>query len=282
MSNVILVLDSVSSAGSRLSTFELTMSVACLGQITKHRSLSINAESARAVPTRVAMQQVLENPWVPRSWPQNGKGMQPPGPIEDRYVPGVEAMWRQAARDAVRSAGDLLEFGVHKEVVNRVLAPFRRIKVVVSGTGNVWPNFFALRCAPEAQEEIRDLAQEMRGLLEASTPEERVEHLPFLSTADWDEARTWSPLKRPMASLRLVSAYRAARVSYGRTGASGLTLEEEAAKGQALADAGHWSALEHTATAIPGEEDPLFEPHKFRSGNMVGWRSLRETLGGMK
>jgi hypothetical protein len=282
VSNAILVLDSVSDAQARLTTFELTMSVACLGQLTKHRSLSVNAESARAVPTRVAMAQVREDPWLPRTWPQNGKGMQPPGPLEDRYVPGVEAMWRQAARSAVRSAGDMLEMGLHKEVVNRILAPFRRIKVVVSATGHAWPNFLALRCAPEAQEEIRLLACEIRDTLDASTPVEHMYHLPYVSPSDWATVREWGHERAPIGTLNLVAAYRCARVSFGRVGASGLSLEEEAAKGRALADAGHWSALEHAATAIPGEEDPLFEPHKFRSGNMVGWRSLRETLGGMK
>lgn len=47
--------------------------------------------------------------------------------------------------------------GIHEQHVNRILEPFQFIKVIITATE--WYDFFALRLAPDAQPEIRQLAR---------------------------------------------------------------------------------------------------------------------------
>ena len=100
----------------------------------------------------------------------------------------------------------LLALDVHKQELNRLLEPFLWHTVIVSATE--WENFFELRCAPNAQPEIRAAALLMLEAINASVPQ----------TLDYGEWHT--PLLQPDESVldletrRRVSAARCARVSY--------------------------------------------------------------------
>ena len=59
--------------------------------------------------------------------------------------------WRNAAKKAANSATTLLNLGLHKQIVNRVLEPFTYIDVVVTATD--YANWFALRLDKDAQPE---------------------------------------------------------------------------------------------------------------------------------
>ena len=96
---------------------------------------------------------------------------------------------------------------VHKQVANRLLEPFMWHTVIVTATE--WDNFWNLRCHPDAQPEIRLIAEKMRAAVEASdpTPIERDEwHLPLIRAEDREAAATEDLVK--------ISAGRCARISY--------------------------------------------------------------------
>ena len=102
-------------------------------------------------------------------------------------MPGepAEAAWLDARDAALAHAEQLRATGVHKQIVNRVLEPWMWASVIVSST--TYDNFFTLRCHPDAQPEIKRLADLMRAAFDASTPVPRAAgewHLPFVGADD--------------------------------------------------------------------------------------------------
>ena len=104
-------------------------------------------------------------------------------------------------------ARELLDLKVHKQELNRLLEPFLWHTVVVTATE--WQNFFELRCATNAQPEIRAAAMRMREAIDASRP------------AGLDARRVAYAAAPGRTSARLdaetrkrISAARCARVSY--------------------------------------------------------------------
>jgi thymidylate synthase ThyX len=167
--------------------------------------------------------------------------------------------------------------------VNRLLEPFQHITVVVTSTE--WSNFFALRCHPDAQPEIKVLAEAMYVQYSASTPKSLLSgewHLPFIPDT-WDfrtstiEECKYYPfeLTNGLTATDLLirrSVARCARVSYLNHDGTAPSLEKDLELYNRLV-AGtpmHASPTEHQAMAIPNAE--------MRSGNFVGWIQYRKTL----
>ena len=178
--------------------------------------------------------------------------------VEVLDIEVARAFWNAAAIAAASIAEKMNEFGLHKQVANRILEPFQLIDVVVSATD--WDNFFALRDHPDAQPEIRDLAQVMKRAIDESTPKHMEPfdwHLPYVL----DEERD-----RPKSELVKISAARCARVSYKTFDGTNPKLEEDLTLFERLAKASppHLSPLEHVATPTFG-----------RYANFSGWKQLR-------
>jgi nitroreductase len=77
--------------------------------------------------------------------------------------------------------------GVHKQVVNRLIEPFLHTTVLVTATARAYRHFFALRCHPAAQPEMRRAAEAMRAAYDASTPrplEYGEWHTPYILNED--------------------------------------------------------------------------------------------------
>lgn len=152
---------------------------------------------------------------------------------------------------------------VHKQIVNRILEPFTHIRVVVTSTS--WVNFYGLRDHKDAQPEIRELAQAMKKVHEGSNPKKLHWgdwHLPYITTADIDNAYTHCKLNRVTRDepnskeinglLLKVSAARCARASYNNFEGKPSTLEEDAALFSKLVENQpiHASPTEHQATPM--------------------------------
>lgn len=253
-----VLLDSLSPAGHRLTTFVLRFPRFVLPEFNTHRMFSRNASSSRAIPTTRLIQQLRDDPVEPVEWGRNQAGMQARDVLPPAEAASAAAVWHEARESALRSADQLRALGVHKQVVNRVLEPWMWAGVVVSST--TYENFFTLRCHADAQPEIKRLADMMRSAYEASVPRRLAAgqwHLPFVRGAD-DEALD-------VELQRKVAVARAARVSYlTHTGTrdidADLTLHER------LLEAGHWSPFEHVACAVEG--DATFN-------NFTGWQAYR-------
>lgn len=258
--NARVLLDSVAPNGVRLTTLEVTFPRFVLAEWNTHRAFSRSSASSRAVPSSKLIERVESDPVVPLEWGRNKAGMSASETLEPEESAAALREWLLARDDAVAHAGRLLELKVHKQELNRILEPFLWHTVVVSATE--WRNFFELRCAPNAQPEIRQAALMLRDAIGRSAPAS-------VAYGDWH-----TPLLQPdergldVETRKRVSAARCARVSY-------LTHEGKREIGKDLelyerlkADR-HLSPFEHVATPAA---DEAFH------ANFRGWRQMRAEI----
>ena len=90
---------SVSPAGKKLTTLELTYPRFILAELNTHRMLSKNSSSSRAIPIAKMIEQVRENPAIPIHWGLNQSGMQAKEEQADRA--NSKAWWLRARDYAV-------------------------------------------------------------------------------------------------------------------------------------------------------------------------------------
>lgn len=270
--NVKILLDSINSIGDRLTTFELTYPRFIHSEFMTHRMFSRNSASSRAIPIEKMIERVENDPVIPVYWGKNQKGMQAREELNRVEKNYALAEWLQARDEAVHKAAELINIGVHKQIVNRLLEPWMWITVICSAT--TYSNFFKLRCHPDAQPEIQKLAYMMREEYEKSSPTKLNDgewHLPLVSdtrqsihsTLDWIETG-WH-----ITDLIKISVGRCARVSYlthhgTRDPNADIDLHDR------LLTSGHWSPFEHVAYAAPGKT----------SGNFSGWVQYRKQFEG--
>jgi thymidylate synthase ThyX len=255
-----VVLDSVSPAGVRLTTLEVTFPRFVLAEFNTHRVFSRNSASSRAIPTNKLIQRVLEEPAVPLEWGRNRPGMMADEQLEHEDGIEAERIWLAARDAAVENARKLLELKVHKQQLNRMLEPFVWHTVIVTSTE--WDNFFELRCAPQAQPEIRAAAVRMREVLGESLPSPIAAgewHLPLVQ----DDERSLNP-----ETLKKISAARCARVSY-LTHDGTREIEKDLDLCARLMEDKHLSPFEHVATPA---EDINFH------ANFRGWHQMRKEV----
>jgi thymidylate synthase ThyX len=292
--------DSVSPAGHRLTTLEATFPRFVLAEFNTHRVFSRNSASSRAIPIAKQLRRVLEEPYVPIEFGSNQPGMQAGPPLDGERREAAEREWLRARDDAVRRVlglvtapeavaeeEDLLEalarveaairdraqpaqwLNVHKQVANRLLEPFMWHTVIVTATE--WENFWNLRCHPDAQPEIRLVAERMREASLDSEPQELSEaewHLPLVRPEDREQVAS-------IEDLIKISAGRCARVSYLTHGGV-RDLDADVQLHDRLLESGHMSPLEHPARPLTTEELDDGE----WNGNFRGWRSYRKEIAG--
>lgn len=245
--------------GTRLTTLELNYPLIIHPEFMTHRVFSRNAASARAIPTKKIIQQVVEHPFVPTRWPIEQRGMTPAGfrEVDDE----ARALWLSGRDAAVEMATRLMNKGVHKQIATRPLIPYMYIRVLVTATE--WDNFFALRIGDNVQYEMQLLAQEMGSALYRSQPIERYLHLPYAPEGNRPDGAAddanWA---------FYVSAGRCARVSYlTHDGKNDPSRDYEL--GQRLKKEGHMSPFEHVA--LVGTPGTYY-------GNFKSWKQFRKSL----
>jgi hypothetical protein len=176
----------------------------------------------------------------------------------------------QQVEEAIRDRAQPAEWlNVHKQVANRLLEPFMWHTVIVTATE--WDNFWNLRCHPDAQPEIRLVAESMRAATLESKPVEldwNDWHLPLIHPEDREQAASTEDLVK-------ISAGRCARVSY-LTHAGTRDLEADIQLHDRLLESGHMSPLEHPAQPLSSAD---LEKSEW-SGNFRGWRSYRKNISG--
>ena len=162
-----VIADSISELGYRITTLELEYPRFIHAEFMTHRQFSRNAASSRAIPIGKMIEQVQTNYAEPIHWGLNQSGMQ----ATDEQANTALAInaWIDARNDAIKHAKHLQELGLHKQIVNRVLEPFQMMKTLVTATS--FDNFFNLRCHPDAQPEIKQLADLMYQAMQESEPE---------------------------------------------------------------------------------------------------------------
>jgi len=130
---------------TRLITLEVEMHRFILPEFNTHRMISRNFQSSRAVPVEKMIEQVRNDPAIPVHWGKNQPGMQAKEELSGITQHQVKYIWRQAATEAAYSAESMVEFGAHKQIVNRILEPFMWTKGVATATIDDWQAFLKLR-----------------------------------------------------------------------------------------------------------------------------------------
>lgn len=233
-------------------------------ELMTHRVFSRNAASSRAIPIKRMIAAVREDPAMPVYWGKNQTGMSARTEISGEARARAEHEWLRALENALESAERLSdsEIDLHKQLVNRILEPFAWITVIITATQ--WANFFTQRCHPDAQPEIKQIADMMLAAYRASVPQVVPLggwHVPLIL----DDERSLDD-----ELLCKLSVARCARVSYlthegTRDRAKDLELYERLMSGGAN---GHWSPTEHVATPLAAASAS--------SGNLRGWEQYRK------
>lgn len=262
-----VILASSGAHGATITTMQLRYWRAIHAEFMTHRVFSRNASSSRAIPVKKMLAQVWNDPAGPVHWGTNQPGMQARAELTGWRLGVAKGLWKWAGRAAVAFAWTAMKLGGHKQWVNRLLESWQYISVVVTATD--WDNFFALRDHPDAQPEIRELAQAMwKAMLEAPVQQLKPGewHIPY--DIDWggDNGTLMSCLEHSVACC--------ARTSYNNHDGTNTTPTKDKELHNDLKDAEppHMSPFEHQAMAMFAGRHANF--NRFKS-----YRNFLETGG---
>lgn len=257
-----ILLDSISPAGKRIITYELTYPRFIHAELMTHRLFSRNSASSRAIPVKTMLDYIRNDPAMPVFWGKNQSGMQAAEELQGQDRKDAIAVWMAARDSAVQFAEDLMKCNLHKQIANRVTEPWMFITVLVTSTE--WDNWDQQRDSEFAQPEIAWVARDMKAKRALSVPQVLQPgewHLPLIQDITAEE-RAVLGIER----LKRISAGRCARVSY-LTHDGKRDFDEDIGLCERLTKNGHWSPLEHVAQC-------LSEPA--RVGNFIGFRQFRK------
>lgn len=253
-----VICDSTSN-GRRITTLELVYPRFIHSELMTHRVFSRNASSSRATPLKVLLDEVENDPTFFDAVGKNRAGMVAGALLSENELKGFQQEWSElGAMVADKIMGMSERYNVHKQVLNRALEPWSRIRTLVTSTE--FENFFRLRLAPDVQPEMRSLALAMKTAMLQSDPRSVKYHVPYVH--DYDGTQITS-------EIIAQSVARCARVSYARHDRKDTTPEEDEALYDRLLSSGHMSPFEHVACSSEYKD-------RFKNfDNFVGWKSWR-------
>lgn len=291
-----IIADSVSPEGIRLTTMQLRYPRFIHSEFMTHRVFSRNASSSRAIPVQRMIEDLRRDPAMPIYWGSHKPGMQAGEELPEtevykgltlRPLKMAKEYWLDAMEECIQVAEELIQLGLHKQIANRILEPWAHINVVVTATE--WANFFALRAHPDAQPEIKALAEAMMAAMGQSDPVLLAPgqwHLPYVVHQDLLDVGDYLRNTKQVAItddrvtdlLKKVSVARCARVSYLTHDGRPTSVEEDLALYDRLliSQPLHASPSEHQA-----QPDTLIDGVWAKSnlhGNFTGWCQLRKNL----
>lgn len=274
-----VISDSVSSSGIRLITVQTKSPKFLDAEIEKHRMISTNSSSDRAIP----VQKMVERPvYYPGDIRKNQPGMQGYEKLSNaevsNYNNGLSVIINKIKEFNLKWA-DL----VHKQTLNRNLLGWSLQDKVMTATEEEWDYFFGLRMNESADPAIQLLSKEINFAIKASSPillHEEDWHLPYI--VEEDECLSLEDRKK-------CSVARCARVSYLNHDKSIPDKTKDLVLFGALKTSKHWSCFEHIATPMKNTisntseylEDGcthITSVGKKYSGNFYGWIQYRKLL----
>jgi len=316
-----VIADSVSPQGQRITTFELEYPRIIHSELMTHRLFSRNAMSSRAIPINKMIDQIRRNPAMPVKFGKNQPGMQDAGehntpitvvntlPNGEKHteIYTAEQWWHKAAVSASVYADGFAEAGYHKQIANRLLEPFQRMKTVLTATD--FKNFWWLRVDKDADPTIFALAEAMKKAFDESDPEllepgqwhtPYVDHVYEYEDIDDKECVVFvgycvldendKPVMLTVEEAKAISASCCAQVSYrvlNNTKDKALDIYGKLLSGNKV----HASPFEHQATPMLEREAALWwdgqasdgVTHMDRkgmlwSGNFCGWIQHRQLV----
>jgi thymidylate synthase (FAD) len=137
------------------ATFRCRAPIFVARQLAKHQvSMSWNEVSLRYVRAR--------DVWSPSVWREQAedKKQGSAGPLDEQAY--ANFLYRKAVRQAVSAYDDLLYLGVCPEQARAVLPTGVYTEWIWSGSMQAFAHMCKLRCAPDAQAETRELAEQIK------------------------------------------------------------------------------------------------------------------------
>lgn len=290
LATAVVIADSISDQGIRITTFQLRYWRAIHAELLTHRVFSRSAGSSRARPSKAIIDQVRTDPWGPLHWGANESGMQASTELTFEQIAKAKDEWYKAASSAALNATNLLNMGLHKQIVNRVLEPFTYIDVVVTATD--YANWFALRLDKDAQPEIQQLAQAMKDAMNLSEPvllNPGEWHLPYITDSDFNSVDNYllfngqnvCPQQR-LELFKKISAARCARTSYKAFDGKVASIDDDLSLFDKLMSSNlkHASPTEHQATPdyVNYWDGEIEFVSPWLHGNFFGWNQFRKTI----
>jgi hypothetical protein len=244
--------DSIAQHGVRITTVKVRFPRIVAAELLRHRAFSQNSGSSRAKPISKMLDQVIFDPACPTEWGTNKPGMQAGAQLTGWRLKGAKAIWKSASLFAALHSWGLMMLGAHKQIANRVTEPYQYLDM--------------LRCHPDADPTMRDLAIEIMTAIETSVPKllrYNEWHLPYVLT---EERR-----KLSLNDQLQFSAARCARISYEPFDGNP-SQEKERDRYSKLVGSHpiHASPTEHQAT-------PMLTSTA-TSGNLRGWHQHRKDV----
>jgi hypothetical protein len=292
--NAEIISDSMSTSGQRITTVLITAPRFILPEINTHRSFSRNASSSRAIPVAKLIADIRRDPARPVHWGANQPGMQARQELQGWRKTVTEKLWVGGMYLMTSLAFLADKCGAHKQVVNRMIEPWAHVRMVITSTQ--WSNFFALRRHPDAQPEIKVLADVIYDKMQTSMPKILAPgewHLPYIDDETRKEALKCAidnphisinftmpgGIKEPSIVERIciaISIARCARTSYFLFDGKKTTLDKDITLFYKLLGAVplHASPAEHQAYPDDENQFPLYH------GNFSGFIQFRKTLAG--
>jgi hypothetical protein len=256
-----VIADSVNKYGVRAITIEAQYPRIILAELNTHRVFSRNSSSSRAIPIKTLLKQVWNNPFMPVYWGKNKPGMKAHEELEGINLWLAKQLWLLSSKVACIFAYLFSLIGLHKQIGNRIIEPWMFTRTIVTSTE--WDNFFELRCHPDAQPEIKKLAEMIEDAIFNSVPE-------FLHEGEWHLPYVFSDEKARFDIIHLLklSTARCARVSFLTHDNKEPHFMKDFGLHDSLvgSDPKHASPTEHQLT--PGDDEKFYFNHNT-------WKSYR-------
>lgn len=236
------VVEASIASGTELWTIETKAPKFIDAEFEKHRMLSSNSSSSRAIPFAKTVENADFFPFDIRA---KQAGMQGDYNVSEEVR--EEFLEHMALlREEVVATTDMYKDTVHKQHINRYLEPWAWQKKVVTATE--WGNFFKLRLAAGAQPEIQELARCMKKVMNDVRDNGR---LRVLGVGDWHLPYVeFDPDQDSLTQAKMCSAARCARVSYMNHDRESPKLQEDLKLSKMLLSSGHLTPFEHQATPM--------------------------------
>lgn len=255
---------------SRLITLQTTACKYLDAEICKHRMISSNSSSDRAIPFD---KMIKRRPFIPTDVRRNQSGMQGTEKLVGSDLVDFQADMLEIYGLTIDILGDWKH--VHKQHLNRYLLGFSMQDKVMTANKEQFDYFFGLRLSEHADPAIQELAFRMKEAIDASEPKELqlgAWHLPYVEE-----------LYHPSSAK--LSVARCARVSYLNHDQTEPDAEKDLALYEQLLNHKHLSCFEHVATPMKNRFDTfdvgtthIDARGRCWSGNFVNWTQYRQLV----
>lgn len=242
--------------GKTIVTWELMYPRYIHPELLTHRAFSRNASSSRATPLKVTLDEVYNTPAFFDHVGLNQAGMVAGRELSPARKREFEAEWRNMGAKVADWVSEMQDkYGIHKQVLNRALEPWLRIRTLVTAT-DIKP-FFKLRIAKDAQPEMQNLARAMKAAMEKAVVREDKVHLPYRDF--FVETDRHDQIVRNIAAC--------GRVCIMRSDGKETSFDDDQNRVYDWLKAGHMSPFEHVAS---------YDGKRVR--NFDGWKSIRAEI----